>query len=212
MSHTYGGNPANYPTLITCPDGNDPRTVASLLTMIEALADRTAYLASLKHVQGSVQRWLTSASYDPATWSDNINVGLSGKGAWKQGATSGVVTFPLTIPHASTITAIRAKIEPATTHPGLPGGLPFWQLYEVDPINRTTTVLQLANDPSVSLGGYETPHEISATGLAITVDKQNKTYFVKFQGENGANFVIGSFLWGIRVTFTTSVLDEGAGG
>lgn len=76
MSTTYNGNRLNYPTSITLPSGGDERNVSSVNTPLEAIADRTAWLAArairnaqrsfYESVDGTWKRF-TSLSYVECT-------------------------------------------------------------------------------------------------------------------------------------------------
>lgn len=115
----------------------------------------------------------------------------------------GTLVFPIPAFFGAKITAMRARILPATGRAALPTSPPLIQFQKIDGISPPfsgSTVIGSQIDPSVSVAAYETAHYLSLAGLAESYVSSN-LYAVKIQGEQdtGSNAVIGLRLYTLEM-------------
>jgi hypothetical protein len=145
------------------------------------------------------------------TWTTNPPCwATSGNGAF-------YLAFPLPLPDGCTLTAVQATVDPQNTGGALPGagGGPALYVGSYDHTTGTaadiTAALPGVADPqeNTSIAAYEARHTITASGLSTVIDRTTKRYFALVRGATagGARTVR---VIGIRVTFTTTAMDDGA--
>jgi hypothetical protein len=142
-----------------------------------------------------------------------------------QGTTVRRLSQIIPIPKGNEITEIDVWITGAAGHSAFPGGkpasMPSIRLWEYDPTTATKT--QKApygtglpkDDPSVTAGGYESPHTIRFTisdfqgGVAFAPDL-TKIYILELTSEGGGGAIAGMEYEGIEVSWTMTKVDPGA--
>jgi len=216
------GDPSTYPTSFEAPDDGDDEDAESVNVAIEALANRTEYLKALKHPASGIIRWCRGGetSLSPAGdkfWSRGS---ISGSyGAWvlnhpDADGNDSVLTMPVRLPHGAVLAEVRAYLDgtpTSGTHSAMPSSKPSMRLVKVDPVTGTCTSLGNATDAETTVVGYEALHNW-ALGFFTppTIDNASFHYAVQVHGEAGTNSKGGSKLYGVRLQFSMTNLDEAA--
>lgn len=118
------------------------------------------------------------------------------------------VVYEVVVPDGATITAISMRVQGAAGHAALPGVLPQFEFWKVNLASGTQTLIDTRADGSGSVGIYETLHPVTMSPLAEVADTADYKYLVRFQGEAGANFVVGMVGIAPRVTCTRAKIGE----
>ena len=121
------------------------------------------------------------------------------------------IYFRVDLPHASTVTEVVAKIDPAA-HGALPANMPIVGLYRrihASPSFAAAGSLVFdATDSSANTTIYDAPHEFAATGSHF-VNRESYAYFVRLKGEWGLNSANQLRVYGVTVEFTSPASFDG---
>lgn len=207
-----------YEASVIGPDDGDPRNAASVRDGLQDLANRTKFLKETgpsltgtnKYALASRQitRYLPfSFIAKPAEW-------LASAGSGDDSAATLVNTavrlyIPLDVPNGSTLDEVSVEVSGAGGHAGLPGTMPAI-IVQQHSLGANAAVGTSQSDTSGGTGAYQTPHYITKTGLAHSVNRVTNRYFVQLTSESGANALAGLSVFGVLVKFTVTSMDDGA--
>ena len=115
--------------------------------------------------------------------------------AWVQvdDTDEGAMYFPVPTPIKGLITELLAEIDGnagpgVASHAARPGTMPTITLYRLEYSATGSELTAVGNDTDAPLdaAAYDSPHTFGPTGMSEAIDA-NRSYFVKFTGEAGAN-------------------------
>ena len=192
---------ANVPVI----DDGDPLSNAEFLATAQALANRTAYLATL--VAGAGANKTFSIPLDALFNSSSAFTLTLSSGHWWYGHTvaSGVggLYFPLSMLPAG-VKLVSATMRYAGArqalgaHGTLPVTMPEIQVVYQDDLNDT--VIANAVDPSGTIGAYDLPHDVTVV-CNHTIVGPPRNYYVRVTGENGGTLGTASpALYNVAIT------------
>lgn len=142
------------------------------------------------------------ASTDLSVWTVN----QYGDAEQQTNDTLNYATCPLLLPHGATLTQVYVRVLPSAGHGGLPGTMPVVSV--IRHAMPAHTSLGSATDNSANVGAYEAVHNISVSGLSVSVDRSLYRYSVRLAGESGANFVAGMQAFAVVCTYTITSYDS----
>ncbi len=123
---------------------------------------------------------------------------------FNQGVLHGVTVYQsLDLPHGATVSQIDFRIAPAGGHGALPATMPELRFNRYHATNGTVVTVGTYDDASGTVMAYETPHDLTLSGLSEIVDRQTYFYRVEIDTEAGLNNVDGCELLTARVKLTT---------
>ncbi len=200
MSSIYTPSKASFTVQVTLPSDGDPPVAAAWNTPLETNADNAAYLndKAFYGVEGHIHVPLgvpvANAGPDYITFDDTL-------WAWVQTdvTDAGGIVWPVKIGIKGRITEVLAEIDgdagPGGAHGAMPATTPTIQLVRIEysAAGSEVTAIGLTSDPAAGLAAYEAPHTFGPTGLTEDID-ENRSYYVKFTGEDGANKQVDSLL------------------
>lgn len=107
------------------------------------------------------------------------------------GATGSVALGLVELPHGQTLTSFSMFIDPGAHATDLPGTFPYWELYAKAVATGSDTLVATKTDAPASLAAYNAYHAIEKTAISHLIDCDANAYYVRFEGESGANDEIG---------------------
>jgi hypothetical protein len=123
---------------------------------------------------------------------------------WQNLTLGDAIIFPLgpeCLPNGVTLTGVSQEFTGSASDVALPATLPTLNVYKVDKFgNGTNLGAQL--DSSGTLGAYQAQHAVSVTGLSVTIDRSQFTYWAYVQPEASTNSHVGMLVCSPVVTFT----------
>lgn len=133
--------------------------------------------------------------------------------AWKQltipGAAVPLFLFLDNLADGNELDEVIVSIEPGTGHGGLPATLPQITLQSIEQsTNVVNTHGSAAVDPSASVGAYELVHDITLVLTPLLIDLANRRYFIKYEGEAGANSVVNKIVRNLRTDHDMVTVPE----
>lgn len=147
-------------------------------------------------VNGSLRARTTGWSYAAAN-------------TWQNSVLGAVLEIDIDPPQGAVINSITVSYRGAAAHVGLPGTMPSISLayYAAGGGGGTTVVPNsTASDTSASTAAYEVAHNIvsnnGGAGIAHTIDKTTRRYFLLVTAESGANGLIGASYWHAILNWT----------
>jgi hypothetical protein len=204
MSSPYAGADS-FPGTVAVLDDGDPPDAATWAPALEGLADRTIFLRNRLLGTEAGDEVPISMIAGPGstvnfTW-DSPDM------QWRQDsvASAGVLWFDMStvLPKSGVLTQLELFFAGAPGHAAFPGGAPatmpklsLWRKHAQTA--GAATSLGTATDASATEAIYEGVHGLSITGLteAISHSSDNR-YYLTFEGETGANSIVGLILLGM---------------
>lgn len=208
-------------------DSDGPPKAALFTPMLEGLADDVARLAAGAASAATIQRWIElehgAAGFDPATetqqWRWNPTASTPG---WAQltttanaAAASNLLCFGLPLPDESHILELGVRLIGFESG-GDPVTMPNIELVRWEP--GTGVFTSVANiDDTTTGSGFTNSHEVTILqanlpgGNPYFIDRTARTYSLRIKGEYGTHSLPGLRVTGVRMKFTTSKNDLGAG-
>lgn len=108
------------------------------------------------------------------------------------------ILFPLDLDHQSTLQSVSIGYLPPSGHAAFPGGkpatMPNFDVIRMSALGVPWTI-GTAIDASATAGAYEAAHTLTLSGLSESIDITTYTYWLYFQGETGANAIVGTSLF-----------------
>lgn len=179
-------------TQMNTADAYWPSAVDGRAAALEVASQSYTYLLSALNASDA------NAAYTSAGIATQTGVGAASLTDW-----------PILLPNGSIITAFTAYLDGAPGHGGLPGTMPIVHIMRIDAATRATTLVASQVDTSGSVGAYEARHAVSKSGLSITLDRTASAYYLRIDGETGANSVAGLVMDTPALTFTVDRLFIG---
>lgn len=189
-------------------DGSERLKAATTNVSLEQLADGIKWLDDSKLDVAVDPRSVTRVqqaffSTDDATkWSIN----QYGDAIQELTHTTAYASSPLLLPHGAVLTSVSVRVVAETGHGALPATMPAIHL--IRHASPAHTSLGSASDSSGTPGAYESTHNITISGLSVTVDRTLYRYSVRLSGEAGANFVAGLQAFTVSCTYTIGSYDS----
>jgi hypothetical protein len=186
-----------FPTDVRVIDDGDGCSNAEHGATASDLADRTKFLFAM---HGSI--WL------PLNTLNNLDSRFTfvlSPHCWEQTsvASAGRLIIPVPMPARGKVTGVTCDVKAAAAHAGLPATMPALALLRQPADGSTVTVVASASDTSANTTAYQAAHQTSLGVLAHTV-LTTGTYYVRYEGETGANSLAGLQLYRITVTLAPS--------
>jgi hypothetical protein len=196
-----------YTATVTVPDDGDTRNASSVVAGFQDIADRTKNL-DRRSMMGETELVVPGGLFVPHDVSVTTDYVRSSSGVaghhWLQNSTTAsLLLAPLPHLRSGTITAITLYLEGSVGHGGLPATMPEFYLISAPLTDGSAPVTEVTAqvDASGSVGAYEVPHTIDATGLSVTIDPLN-SYWVSMLGEASTNSQTGLAFYNLRLTIT----------
>jgi hypothetical protein len=193
MSSVYTPSKATFTVQVTLPSDGDAPTAASVNTFAETNADNIAYLEDKAFYgeEGYIHVPLGLATFNTnSRWTWNTTLW-----AWVQNdnTSAGEIAWPVQVGIKGRIAEVLAEIEGAggpggVGHGGgLPATMPIVTLYRIEysAAGNEVTAIGATADPAAGPATYDAVHTFGSS-IAEDID-ENRSYFVTFQGEAGAN-------------------------
>lgn len=224
--YTWDGS-GNLEGSYNLPDDGDTADAASVDVPFETVIRDMIRGLYRKRVQVAPVRYLVHGHPVPDVGVTSVwqQIFVAGVGfPWKQtsvtpannGAHDYTLMFPILIPDQAALTNVVADITPAT-HSALPATMPNLAIEEYDPSANTMSSLCNVSDTTAPFGSYNLRHTFQIIqanmpgGTAILAARGTKILRLRVTGEFGANSVLGLTLNSVKVVFSTSNEDPGAG-
>lgn len=141
-----------------------------------------------------------------------------GGGVWEQVAIgTDYILFTLDLPDGCTLTAVELTVDPQNTGGAVPGVGNGPALYVGSEVITTGALADISAalpgtvDPNsnAAIATYEAAHSFSVSGLSVVVNASTTRYFAIVRGATAGGARTCKVL-GLRVTFTTTAMDDGA--
>lgn len=191
---------------VTAPADGDAANAATFLAGLQKLSNRTRFLLNKVWVAtpATVVRWVGTgyqSSSDSAAnevgWMHlHADPGIAVSAAPASRAKR-LLSFDHVLPNGCTITQVRVRVDPSTAQASA-GNRMSAQVFVNGSAGTVTSSTKTTDD------GTDAAQWITISGLAIVVDKTQRSYAVAV--ESSANFVLDQ-CFGAEVTFTTSKLS-----
>jgi hypothetical protein len=186
-------------------DDGDPLSNAEFLATAQALANRTAYLATLVAGAGANKQF--SVRLDPIINSSSaFTLTLSSQHFWYEHTVAsgvGALYFPLEFLPAG-IKLVSATMryagarEALGAHGTLPATMPLIAVHYQDDLNDTQIASQ--SDPSGSVAVYDLVHDVTVV-CNHTIVGPPRNYYIRIAGENGGTLGTASpALYNVSIT------------
>lgn len=193
------------PVVVT--DDGDPASQSAWREADEPLADRTFFLRKRVYAAEATDKMLQAlvVPRDQADW-DTLQSTAAPLGVAQNNAAGHLPLFiPVVhLPKNGKIVEIGMTIDPAGSHAGLPAQQPRLRLYRTDTGSSSAPALvATAQDAQGTVGAYELPHSVAATGLTeVVAHDSGNAYHFEITGEDSTNALAG-----MKVTSVWVVVD-----
>jgi hypothetical protein len=107
--------------------------------------------------------------------------------AWSTTADNALLVLPLFLPHGAVLNSVTVRISATFA---MPATMPTIAVRRQDVSSATITTIGSATDPSASGAVYLADHDINATSLAHTVDRDTYYYSVLITASEGLAYPI----------------------
>lgn len=196
---------ATWSATVPLIDDGDPLSNAEFLATAQALANRTAYLASI--VAGAGANKTYTVRFDPIINSSSaFTLILSSQHFWLEHTPAtgvGALYFPLELlpPGIRLVSATMRYAgarEALGAHGTLPTTMPLIAVHYQDDLNDTQIATQ--SDPSASVAAYDLVHDVTVT-CNHTIVGPPRNYYIRIAGENGGTLGTASpSLYNVAIT------------
>lgn len=113
------------------------------------------------------------------------------------------------LPDAQVLNAVTVHCHPAGGHGAQPAVMFSIHVYKCALSDGTATLLGSGTHTWVDIATYQAGFDLTATGLAHTIDLETYTYVVKIILESGANSLTAGQLISMKVTCTLDLAEGG---
>jgi hypothetical protein len=181
---------------VIAAEAGDPRTAGSVLAATQPLANRTRFIR--ERARGVIDQGRYIVPLNDPFWKSNFST-INGPFVWQQtsvGSTADLIFALDTLPTAgSVIDQLTVRFKPASGHGALPASQPILEFWRQ--ANDGSGFGELVDDAQLAAGSvvaYEAQQTLNLTFGTPHAISASHTYYVRFEGESGANAVTGLYM------------------
>lgn len=192
---------------VDVPSDTETADHASLMRFVQDLCNRTRYLFNRRGV-GTFAIPIVASNYGGndggfsaiAGGANAINVGATGGSTSQLTQTGDNGQFQCQVfnmPRYGTVRRLRATLDGAAAHGGLPSTMPRIRLVRFTAYGIGADVIDVT-DASASVGAYEASHVVTSGDVSIAINPTDRWY-IAVNGEGDTNYVAGLVVHSIEV-------------
>lgn len=114
----------------------------------------------------------------------------------------------LALPHGCTVTQLSCNFTPAVAHVALPAVQPSLRLRTRARLGGVPFTLLSASNVQAGIGTYNGANILASAAGAVAINLSTNAYWLEFEGEGGANSLVGLLFQGASMKLQITEQDE----